>query len=60
MVRNRRNKMKKSHLWDTFEILQATCPYCRKEIKNSYGCFDEGSSVNCPFCKREFELGKQK
>ena len=52
--------MKKSHQWDTFEVLQATCPYCRKETEEYNGCFDEGNTVKCSFCKREFELGKIK
>jgi len=52
--------MKKSHIWDTIEILEVKCLYCRKEIEKYYGCFDIGDILECSSCKKEFELGEQK
>lgn len=52
--------MKKSHQWDTTEILDARCPYCCRNIELYCFCGDEGDIVECPKCKKTFELGKQK
>ena len=52
--------MKKSHQWDVIEILQVKCPYCRKENEQDDICTEEGDTMNCHFCNKEFELGKQK
>ncbi len=50
--------MKKSHIWETIEILQVQCPYCRKEIEEE-GCFEERDIINCQYCYKDFELGEQ-
>jgi phage FluMu protein Com len=52
--------MKKSHIWDTYEILEVKCPYCRKINEQYCGCSGEEDTVKCHFCEKEFELGKQK
>jgi NAD-dependent SIR2 family protein deacetylase len=56
----KKNKMLQTHLWDTYEVLQARCPYCRKEIEVEYvcGCIDDRET--CPSCNQVFILGKQR
>jgi DNA-directed RNA polymerase subunit RPC12/RpoP len=52
--------MKKSHIWDTLEQLEARCPNCGKHTSRIGCVFEEGTVVTCLTCGKKFELGKQK
>ena len=52
-------KIKKCHSWDTYEVLNARCPYCGANNLTEYGDFMEGSAVLCNECKKTYLLGKQ-
>lgn len=52
--------MKKSHKWDTMEVLQVKCPYCRQELEYQ-GCgYSEGDKIRCWSCGKKLELGRQR
>jgi len=52
--------MKKSHVWDVLEIVDARCPYCgaESEYHGYFAC--EGDKLECKVCNKKFELGRQK
>ncbi len=52
--------MKKSHVWDTIEILEVQCPYCKSDFEEDNCCIEEGDIINCKYCYKDFELGEQR
>lgn len=51
--------MKKSHIWYEIEYVDAKCPYCSRMIESERARW-EGDIVYCPYCEKDFELGKRK
>ena len=52
--------MKKTHIWDTYEVIEVKCPFCKKYFEEEHCCLDVGDKLNCLYCEKEFELGEQR
>lgn len=51
--------LKQSHKWEEYESVDARCPHCGK-WSAYHGIGYEGDIVDCSYCDKKFQLGRQK